>query len=42
MNTAEGEGREFQIHQEIKVPPTSKLLDKEATNSFYFNGIISL
>jgi nicotinamidase-related amidase len=34
-DVANGEGNGFQIHQEIKVPPTSTLFDKKATNSFY-------
>lgn len=34
-DVAEGEGKGFEVHQEIKVPPAAKVFDKEATNSFY-------
>ncbi|MBK3494731.1 cysteine hydrolase [Viridibacillus sp. YIM B01967] len=34
-DVADGVGKGFQIHEAIKVPPASKLFDKEATNSFY-------
>ncbi|MBD1381636.1 cysteine hydrolase family protein [Metabacillus arenae] len=34
-DVADGEGKGFQIHQDIKIPPASKIFDKEATNSFY-------
>jgi nicotinamidase-related amidase len=34
-DVADGEGKGFQVHQDIKVPPHAKLFDKKATNSFY-------
>lgn len=34
-DVSDGENDGFQIHQEIKVPPTAKIFDKKATNSFY-------
>ncbi|WP_257348818.1 cysteine hydrolase family protein [Pseudalkalibacillus decolorationis] len=40
-DVAEGKGKGFQIHQEIKVPPNSKIYDKEATNSFYGTPLMS-
>ncbi|KEK24748.1 cysteine hydrolase family protein [Bacillus gaemokensis] len=34
-DVASGEGKGFQIHEEIKVPHVALIVDKEATNSFY-------
>lgn len=34
-DVADGEGEGFQVHQKIKVPPSSMIFDKKATNSFY-------
>ncbi|KAA0966246.1 isochorismatase family protein [Sporosarcina sp. ANT_H38] len=34
-DVAEGKGKGFQIHEDIKVPTKSKVYDKKATNSFY-------
>ncbi|MGE7623000.1 isochorismatase family protein [Viridibacillus sp. NPDC096237] len=34
-DVAQGEGKGFQVHEQIKVPLTAKVFDKEATNSFY-------
>ena len=35
MDVAEGKGKGFQIHQDIKIPSTHEIFDKAATNSFY-------
>lgn len=40
-DVAEGKGKGFQIHEEINVPPTSKIFDKKATNSFYGTSLMS-
>lgn len=34
-DVAEGKGKGFQIHEDIKVPAKSKVYDKKATNPFY-------
>lgn len=34
-DVSDGEGEGFQIHPVIKVPPSAKIYDKKATNSFY-------
>ncbi|MDM5187909.1 isochorismatase family protein [Bacillus sp. DX4.1] len=34
-DVASGIGKGFQIHEEIKIPSTALVIDKEATNSFY-------
>jgi nicotinamidase-related amidase len=40
-DVAQGEGKGFQIHKEIKVPVTSKVFDKKATNSFYGTPLLA-
>jgi nicotinamidase-related amidase len=35
-----GEGEGFQVHQNINIPPTSKIFDKKATNSFYGTALL--
>jgi nicotinamidase-related amidase len=39
-DVAGGEGEGFQVHQIINVPPSSKVFDKKATNSFYGTGLL--
>ncbi len=34
-DVAEGKGKGFQVHEDIKVPAKSEIFDKKATNSFY-------
>jgi len=34
-DVAEGKGKGFKIHQDIDIPRTSIVFDKEATNSFH-------
>ncbi|WP_299094237.1 isochorismatase family protein [uncultured Metabacillus sp.] len=40
-DVAGGEGKGFQIHQDINVPTESKIFDKEATNSFYGTPLLN-
>ncbi|MEH7177022.1 cysteine hydrolase family protein [Neobacillus vireti] len=35
LDVANGKGPGFQIHKDIRVPPTATIFDKAATNSFY-------
>jgi nicotinamidase-related amidase len=35
LDVSNGEGAGFQVHKDIKVPSTSPIFDKTATNSFY-------
>lgn len=41
-DVAEGQGKGFQIHQDIKVPDESKIVNKKATNSFYGTPLMKL
>lgn len=41
LDVAEGIGKGFQIHDEIKVPTDIKLFDKKATNSFHGTGLLN-
>ncbi|ASK64039.1 cysteine hydrolase [Virgibacillus phasianinus] len=41
-DVAGGEGKGFQIHQDIKVPADSPVIDKKATNSFYGTPLMTL
>jgi nicotinamidase-related amidase len=38
-DVSEGEGKGFQVHEDIEVPEMSKVFDKGATNSFYGTGL---
>ncbi|UOQ45921.1 cysteine hydrolase [Halobacillus salinarum] len=40
LDVAEGQGRGFEIHDEIKLPPESEVFDKTATNSFHGTGLL--
>ncbi|MEK4486016.1 cysteine hydrolase family protein [Psychrobacillus sp. FSL H8-0484] len=42
VDVAEGTGKGFQIHEDIKVPSMSKVYDKKATNSFYGTPLMSV
>jgi nicotinamidase-related amidase len=41
-DVAEGKGKGFQIHQEIKVPAAARIFDKKATNSFYATPLLGV
>ena len=41
LDVAEGEGRGFQIHNEINVPTKAKIFDKSATNSFHGTDLLN-
>ncbi|MEK4427402.1 cysteine hydrolase family protein [Solibacillus sp. FSL K6-1523] len=40
LDVAEGNGKGFEIHNEIKIPVDSKFFNKSATNSFYGTGLL--
>jgi nicotinamidase-related amidase len=40
-DVAGGEGKGFQIHQDIEIPTESEIFDKEATNSFYGTPLLN-
>lgn len=40
LDVAEGQGKGFQVHEEINVPADSRLFDKTATNSFHGTGLL--
>lgn len=40
VDVAEGKGKGFQIHNEIKVPMDVKIFDKAATNAFHGTGLL--
>ncbi|MBG9550081.1 isochorismatase family protein [Bacillus firmus] len=37
---AEGKGKGFQVHEDIKLPAETKCFDKTATNSFHGTGLL--
>lgn len=41
FDVAEGNGKGFQVHDEIYVPLEAKTLDKAATNSFHGTGLLN-
>ncbi|HWO74460.1 MAG TPA: isochorismatase family protein [Bacillus sp. (in: firmicutes)] len=40
-DVANGEGKGFQIHEQINVPANAKIFDKAATNSFYDTPLLN-
>jgi nicotinamidase-related amidase len=41
LDVAGGEGDGFQVHQNIKVPPTAKIFDKKSTSSFHKTPLLA-
>lgn len=41
LDVAEGEGKGFQVHEEIHIPKNATFFDKTATNSFYGTGLLN-
>lgn len=40
LDVAEGKGKGFQVHEDIKLPAETKCFDKTATNSFHGTGLL--
>ena len=40
LDVAGGEGKGFQVHEEIHIPSDSKVFDKSATNAFHGTGLL--
>lgn len=41
LEVAEGNGKGFQVHEEINVPKDARFFDKTATNSFHGTGLLN-
>lgn len=40
LDVAEGKGKGFQVHEQIKVPIEAKIFDKSTTNAFHGTGLL--